>query len=104
MSDPLVPVPHTAVIVVAAGSGQRLGAGVPKAFVGLDTHTVLRHALEGVFAAPAAQVVIVAPSDRVGDALTEARAVAGERHDLVTVVAGCRTAGRVARRRARAGP
>jgi 2-C-methyl-D-erythritol 4-phosphate cytidylyltransferase/2-C-methyl-D-erythritol 2,4-cyclodiphosphate synthase len=32
--------------------------------------------------------VIVAPSDRVGDALTEARAVAGERHDLVTVVAG----------------
>jgi hypothetical protein len=28
MSDPLVPVPHTAVIVVAAGSGQRLGAGV----------------------------------------------------------------------------
>lgn len=88
MSDPLVPVPHTAVIVVAAGSGQRLGAGVPKAFVGLDTHTVLRHALEGVFAAPAAQVVIVAPSDRVGDALTEARAVAGERHDLVTVVAG----------------
>lgn len=88
MSDPLVPVPRTAVIVVAAGSGQRLAAGVPKAFVGLDAHTVLRHALGAVFAAPAAQVVIVAPADRVGDALTEARAVAGERRDLVTVVAG----------------
>lgn len=88
MNDALIPVPDTAVIVVAAGSGQRLGAGVPKAFVGIDAHTVLRHALAGVFAAPIAQVVVVAPADRVGDALTDARAVAGERHDLVSVVAG----------------
>ncbi len=88
MSSDLVPVPRTAVIVVAAGSGQRLGAGAPKAFVGLDAHTVLRHALEGVFAAPLAQVIVVAPEDRVGDALTEAREAAGERHDLVSVVAG----------------
>jgi len=89
MSSALVPVPRTAVIIVAAGSGQRLGAGVPKAFVGLDAHSVLRHALEGVFAAPAAQVVVVAPTDRVGDALTEARAAApADRRDLVSVVAG----------------
>lgn len=86
--EPLLPVPRVAVIVVAAGSGQRLGAPVPKAFVGLDAHTILRHALRNVFAAPLAQVVVVAPEDRVGDALTDAHAVAGERHDLVTVVAG----------------
>ncbi|QRY40444.1 2-C-methyl-D-erythritol 2,4-cyclodiphosphate synthase [Microbacterium hominis] len=88
MSSELLPVPHVAVIVVAAGSGQRLGVGVPKAFVGLDERTVLRHALDGVFAAPAAQVIVVAPADRVGDALTDALAAAGPRRDLVSVVAG----------------
>lgn len=88
MTSDLLPVPRVAVIVVAAGSGQRLGAGRPKAFVGLDAHTVLRHALLGVFAAPPAQVVVVAPADRVGDALTEAWTVAGDRRDLVSVVAG----------------
>jgi len=88
VTSDLLPVPRVAVIVVAAGSGQRLAAGQPKAFVGLDEHTVLRHALVGVFAAPPAQVVVVAPADRVGDALTEARLAAGDRRDLVAVVAG----------------
>lgn len=88
MTSDLVPVPRVAIIVVAAGSGQRLGAGVPKAFVGLDAHTVLRHALRGVFAAPPAQVIVVAPASRVGDALTDVRAEAGERGDLASVVAG----------------
>lgn len=80
-----------AVIVVAAGSGERLGAGAPKAFVGIDEHTILRHALERVFAAPIAQVVIVAPHGREGDALTDALEAAGERRDLFTVVAGGQT-------------
>jgi 2-C-methyl-D-erythritol 4-phosphate cytidylyltransferase/2-C-methyl-D-erythritol 2,4-cyclodiphosphate synthase len=80
-----------AVIVVAAGSGERLGAGAPKAFVGIDEHTILRHALERVFAAPIAQVVIVAPHGREGDALTDALEAAGERRDLLTVVAGGQT-------------
>ncbi|WP_448262348.1 2-C-methyl-D-erythritol 4-phosphate cytidylyltransferase [Microbacterium aurum] len=88
MTTPLIPVPRVAIIVVAAGSGVRLGADAPKAFVGIDAHTVLRHALEGVFAGPAAQVVIVAPTERTGDALTEAHEAAGRRRDLVTVVAG----------------
>lgn len=88
MTTPLIPVPRTAIIVVAAGSGQRLGAAAPKAFVGIDERTVLRHALEGVFAAPLAQVIVVAPADRVGDALTEAHEAAGGRHDLVSVVVG----------------
>lgn len=86
------PVPRIAVIVVAAGSGSRLGAGTPKAFVGLDEHSMLRHALERVLDAPLAQVVIVAPSGREGDALTEALAAADARgdgrRDLVSVVTG----------------
>ncbi|NYF17553.1 2-C-methyl-D-erythritol 4-phosphate cytidylyltransferase/2-C-methyl-D-erythritol 2,4-cyclodiphosphate synthase [Microbacterium sp. AK009] len=83
----ITPVPRVAIIVVAAGSGTRLGAG-PKAFVGLDEHTILRHALLGVFDAGAAQVVIVAPAGREGDAFTEALETAGDRRDLVSVVTG----------------
>lgn len=84
----IAPVPRVCVIVVAAGSGTRLGAGAPKAFVGLDEHTILRHALSGVFAAPLAQVVIVAPAGREGAALTDALETAGDRRDLVSVVTG----------------
>lgn len=84
----ITPVPRVGVIVVAAGSGTRLGAGVPKAFVGIDQHTMLRHALRGVFAAPPAQVVVVAPAGREGDALTEGLEAAGDRRDLVSVVVG----------------
>lgn len=83
----ITPVPRVAVIVVAAGSGMRLGAG-PKAFVGLDEHTILRHALTRVFQTAPAQVVIVAPSGREGDALTDALEAAGDRRDLVSVVTG----------------
>jgi 2-C-methyl-D-erythritol 4-phosphate cytidylyltransferase/2-C-methyl-D-erythritol 2,4-cyclodiphosphate synthase len=82
------PVPRVAVVVVAAGSGTRLGERMPKAFVGIDAHTILRHALRGVFEAPEAQVVIVAPDGREGDALTEAIESAGSRRDLVSVVKG----------------
>ena len=84
----ILPVPQTAIIVVAAGSGTRLGAGAPKAFVGIDAHSVLRHALDGVFAAAPAQVVVVAPPGFEGDAETELREAAGERRELGRVVTG----------------
>jgi 2-C-methyl-D-erythritol 4-phosphate cytidylyltransferase/2-C-methyl-D-erythritol 2,4-cyclodiphosphate synthase len=84
----ITPVPRVAIIVVAAGSGTRLGAGAPKAFVGIDERTVLRHALDGVFAAPTAQVVVVAPAGREGDALTEVLAASGSARDLASVVVG----------------
>ncbi|MBB4138480.1 2-C-methyl-D-erythritol 4-phosphate cytidylyltransferase [Microbacterium invictum] len=87
----IVPVPSVAVIVVAAGSGLRLGAGGPKAFVGIDRHSMLRHALRGVFEGPVAQVIVVAPADRVGDARTDAVEAAGAHRDLVTVVGGGQT-------------
>lgn len=84
----LLPVPDTAIIVVAAGSGTRLDAGAPKALVGIDAHSILRHALDGVFAAAPAQVIVVAPAGHEGDALTELEAAAGDRHDLGRVVTG----------------
>jgi len=90
MTAPSSPIarPRTAIVVVAAGSGTRLGADAPKAFVGIDEHSVLRHALRGVFAAPVAQVVVVVPAERTGDALTEVVEASGDRRDLVSVVAG----------------
>ncbi|WP_101848554.1 2-C-methyl-D-erythritol 4-phosphate cytidylyltransferase [Zhihengliuella sp. ISTPL4] len=84
----ILPVPRTAIIVVAAGSGTRLEAGAPKAFVGIDARTILRHALDGVFAAEPMQVVVVAPAGYEGDAETELRAAAAERVDLGRVVTG----------------
>lgn len=84
----MLPVPTTAIIVVAAGSGTRLDAGAPKAFVGIDTHSILRHALDGVFAAAPAQVIVVAPDGFEGDAEAELRAAAGDRIALGRVVTG----------------
>lgn len=84
----LLPVPATAIIVVAAGSGTRLDAGAPKALVGIDAHSILRHALDGVFAAAPAQVIVVAPAGHEGDAEAELEAAAGDRRDLGRVVTG----------------
>ena len=52
--------PVTAVIVVAAGSGQRLGYGMPKAKVPLGGDSILTHALRGVAAAGVAHQICVA--------------------------------------------
>lgn len=87
----LIPVPTTAIIIVAAGSGTRLGATAPKAFVGIDERSVLRHALDGVFAASPAQVIVVAPAGHEGDAESELLAAAGDRSDLGRVVVGGET-------------
>jgi len=58
--------PVTAVILVAAGSGQRLGYGMPKAKVPLGGDSILIHALRGVAAAGVARQICVAlpPGDR----------------------------------------
>lgn len=83
--------PTTAIIVVAAGSGTRLDAGAPKALVGIDEHSILRHALNGVFDAAPAEVIVVAPAGYEEDAETELRAAAGDRFDLCRVVTGGET-------------
>lgn len=84
----LIPVPDTAIVVVAAGAGTRLDAGVPKAFVGIDRRSILRHALDRVFAAEPMQVVVVAPAGHEGDAEAEMLAAAGDRASLGRVVTG----------------
>lgn len=65
-----------------------MGADAPKAFVGIDERSVLRHALDGVFAAAPAQVIVVAPAGYEGVAEAELREAAGGRRDLCLVVAG----------------
>jgi 2-C-methyl-D-erythritol 4-phosphate cytidylyltransferase len=52
-------------IVPAAGSGERLAAGVPKAFVDLDGSTLIERALKGLRDSGVVDAVIVAvPPDR----------------------------------------
>lgn len=81
--------PVVAVVVVAAGSGTRLGHADPKAFVAVSGQPILAHSLETVFAsAEPAQVVVVAPAVWLGEARSVALRVAGAAADSLTVVAG----------------
>jgi 2-C-methyl-D-erythritol 4-phosphate cytidylyltransferase len=73
-----------AVIVVAAGTGVRLGAGTPKAFAPLCGEPLLAHALRGVLGCgEVGHVVVVAPASH----LRRARGIAGP-DPRVEVVAG----------------
>jgi 2-C-methyl-D-erythritol 4-phosphate cytidylyltransferase/2-C-methyl-D-erythritol 2,4-cyclodiphosphate synthase len=75
--------------VVAAGSGTRLGASEPKALVPIGGSTILERALDGIFRmVEPAQVVVVAPGDRLDDASAIAMRVAGPAAAHVSVVAG----------------
>jgi 2-C-methyl-D-erythritol 4-phosphate cytidylyltransferase/2-C-methyl-D-erythritol 2,4-cyclodiphosphate synthase len=76
------------VIVVAAGSGERLGSSRPKAFVDLAGRTLLEHSLSAIKAlSPIPQVVVVAPDGWLAPAEQLSRAVLGH-EALVSVVAG----------------
>lgn len=71
---------RVAVVIVAAGSGSRLGARVPKAFVEIDGTPLLTHAVCRVVAcAQVSHLVVVAPPDHLARATTclEAGLVAG---------------------------
>lgn len=79
----------TAVIVVAAGSGTRLGAALPKAFVDLAGQTLLERSLRSIILLPyPVQVVVVAPADFVEDAHAIVHKVAPGLEALVSVVTG----------------
>jgi len=76
-----------AVILVAAGSGLRLGAGMPKAFAPLCGEPLLAHALRGVFGcAEVGHVIIVSPSSHVDQCWAVAALLADQHR--VDVVAG----------------
>jgi 2-C-methyl-D-erythritol 4-phosphate cytidylyltransferase len=71
-----------AAVVPAAGSGDRLAAGIPKAFCELDGRTLLERAVAGLLeSAVVDHVVAAVPADRID----QAKAVLGEG---ATVVAG----------------
>lgn len=56
-------------IVPAAGSGERLAAGVPKAFVELNGRTLVERAIDGLLQSGVVDVVVVAvPPDRTDEA------------------------------------
>ncbi|MGO4300925.1 2-C-methyl-D-erythritol 4-phosphate cytidylyltransferase [Leifsonia sp. RAF41] len=78
--------PRVAVVIVAAGSGMRLGAGRPKAFVTLQGRTLLEHSLHAVRGMRhAADPIVVAPAELLADAAELAERVSRR---PVTVVAG----------------
>ncbi|MCU1411902.1 MAG: 2-C-methyl-D-erythritol 2,4-cyclodiphosphate synthase [Rhodoglobus sp.] len=77
------------IIVVAAGSGTRLGAEQPKAFVEVRGVPMLERALAGVFGSvEPAQVVVVAPASHVVAARAIAARAAGAASGAVSVVVG----------------
>jgi 2-C-methyl-D-erythritol 4-phosphate cytidylyltransferase / 2-C-methyl-D-erythritol 2,4-cyclodiphosphate synthase len=81
--------PTVAVIVVAAGSGTRLGRPEPKAFVRVGARAILEHALDTVFTlAEPVQVIVVAPSAQLAEATSLARSTAASAEPYLTVVAG----------------
>ncbi len=84
--------PRIAVIVVAAGSGTRLGAPTPKAFVPVGGITLLGRALHSVLGmSEAAQVVVVVPAELVDDATVIAADLAGVASASLSVIAGGET-------------
>lgn len=77
--------PRVAVIVVAAGSGTRLGAGMPKAFVSVGGRTLLEHAVHAVSGLRSdAQLIAVVPAGATDEVRRLLAALAPE----AVVVAG----------------
>ena len=78
-----------AVIVVAAGRGERLKASAPKAFVQVNGHTILEHSLGPISGlADLAQVVIAVPETHLAEATEIANDVLTTEAILDVVVGG----------------
>jgi 2-C-methyl-D-erythritol 4-phosphate cytidylyltransferase len=80
-----------AAILVAAGSGERLGAGLPKAFVEVRGRALLSHAVAAFAGHPAIErVVVVAPATHLAEAaqLSGQPVVAGGATRQQSVAAG----------------
>ncbi|MBF4571291.1 2-C-methyl-D-erythritol 4-phosphate cytidylyltransferase [Herbiconiux sp. VKM Ac-1786] len=83
--------PSVAVVVVAAGSGTRLGLNRPKAFVEIGGRTILSRSLDSVRGmAEAASIVVVVPEALVAETAAglDARVVAGGGTRQQSVTAG----------------
>ncbi|MBK0419959.1 2-C-methyl-D-erythritol 4-phosphate cytidylyltransferase [Leucobacter sp. CSA1] len=86
------PLPSLGVVLVAAGNGERLGAGVPKAFVELDGRSLLEHGIRTILALEhPGQLVVVVPRARAAEALAVSHGLgAGQTRWRVSVVSGGR--------------
>ncbi|GAA1603428.1 2-C-methyl-D-erythritol 4-phosphate cytidylyltransferase [Leucobacter chromiireducens subsp. chromiireducens] len=86
------PLPALGVILVGAGSGRRLGAEVPKAFVELRGRTLIEFGISVVTSLPhAGHLVLVIPEARAAQALELVDAILPRDSDwTVSVVAGGR--------------
>lgn len=87
----ITPSPRIAVVVVAGGSGTRLRAGAPKAFVALGGQSMLRHALRGIASVSAEyplQTVIVVPAGYEDAALADARTALPYADERVSITPG----------------
>lgn len=83
------PTGRVAAVVPAAGSGLRLGAGIPKAFVEVDGVTMLERAVAGLLASGVVDdVVAVVPADRVAEAEGLLAHLRGENHLVVVTTGG----------------
>ncbi|MBM7411708.1 2-C-methyl-D-erythritol 4-phosphate cytidylyltransferase/2-C-methyl-D-erythritol 2,4-cyclodiphosphate synthase [Clavibacter michiganensis] len=81
--------PRLGVVVVAAGSGTRLGAGIPKALVEVGGASLLARSLSSVLGlAEEAHVVVVAPDTHLAETTAVVDAVAGAARGSVAVVVG----------------
>jgi 2-C-methyl-D-erythritol 4-phosphate cytidylyltransferase len=70
-------------LLLAAGSGERLGAGTPKAFVELGGRPMLRWSLEALAASPAVERIVVALPPGWCEGFAEVRGI-----ELVTAEGG----------------
>ena len=79
----------TAVLVAAAGRGQRLGPGPPKALRELAGETLLVHAVRSLAAAPSIELLVVAaPTDQVDAVRVLLADVLPQRVALVVLAGG----------------
>lgn len=86
-----------AVILVAAGDGARLGAGIPKALVKVGSLSLLEHALKNILEAKdLAQVVVASHEDRVAEFSAIATAFVGDRVPVSLTPGGLSRQGSIA--------
>jgi 2-C-methyl-D-erythritol 4-phosphate cytidylyltransferase/2-C-methyl-D-erythritol 2,4-cyclodiphosphate synthase len=86
-----------AVILVAAGDGSRLQAGIPKALVKIYDKTLLEHALENILQVQdLVQVVVASHEDRVEEFASIAKAFAGDKVELAITPGGLSRQGSIA--------
>ena len=82
-------------VVPAAGSGERLGVGVPKALVALAGEPILAHAVRALVADPRVELIVLAAPEGLEDPMLRAAAEAAGRVRVVAVTGGATRAASV---------